>query len=68
MRLALRVLLLLVVFAGVGWFAAHVVVSHAAANTPESQVRLSAATAGLFAGGAAAVLVGIAMLRIGRKG
>jgi hypothetical protein len=66
MRLALRVLVLLTVFAGVAWLAAHMVVSHAAATTPESQVRLSAAMAGLFAGGAAAVLAGIAMLWIGR--
>jgi hypothetical protein len=63
MRLVLRVLLLLVVFAGVGWFAAHLATAHAVAGTPAAQVQLAAAMAGLFAGGAAAVVAGIAMLR-----
>jgi hypothetical protein len=62
MRLALRVLVLLVVFLGVGLLTAHGVVHHASAATPVAEVRLSAAMAGLFAGGAAAVLVGIAMV------
>ena len=67
MRLALRVLLLLAVFAAVAWLAAHLATAHAVAGTPAAQVQLAAAMAGLFAGGAAAVLVGIALLGIGRK-
>jgi hypothetical protein len=68
MRLALRVLVLLLVFAGVAWLAAHMAIARAVAGTPlQLQVRLAAAMAALFAGGAAAVLVGIALLRIGRK-
>jgi hypothetical protein len=35
---------------------------HAAVGTPVAEVRLSAAMAGLFAGGAAAVVVGIALV------
>jgi hypothetical protein len=62
MRVALRVAVLLLVFGGVGWLAAHLVVSHAAVSTPQAQVRLAAAMAGLFAGGGSAVIVGIAML------
>jgi hypothetical protein len=50
------------VFAGVGWLTAQVVMHHAAVGTPAAQVRLSAAMAGLFAGGAAAVVVGIALV------
>ena len=67
MRLALRVLLLLAVFAAVAWLAAHLATAHAVAGTPAAQVQLAAAMAGLFAGGAAAVLAGIALLWIGRK-
>jgi len=67
MRLVLRVLLLLAVFAAVAWLAAHLATAHAVAGTPAAQVQLAAAMAGLFAGGAAAVLVGIALLWIGRK-
>jgi Zn-dependent protease len=63
MRTALRVLVLLLVFGGVAWLAAWEVAAHAAAGTPEAQVRLAAAMAGLFAGGAAAVVVGVVMLR-----
>jgi hypothetical protein len=63
MRTALRVLVLLLVFGGVAWLAAWAVMAHAAAGTPEAQVRLAAGMAGLFAGGAAAVIVGVAMVR-----
>ena len=62
MRVAMRTLVLLVVFAGVGWLTARVVMHHAAVGTPAAQIRLSSAMAGLFAGGAAAVIVGIAMV------
>ena len=63
MRVALRVLILVAVFAGVGWMTARAVMSHvASAGAMQPEVRLAGAMAGLFAGGAAAVLVGIAMV------
>ncbi len=62
MRIALRALVLLVVFLGVGWLTARRVQAHAVAGTPAAEVRLAAAMAGLFAGGAAVVVVGIALL------
>jgi hypothetical protein len=62
MRLALRVALLLAVFFGVGGLAVRGVIRHASASTPVAEVRLSAAMAGLFAGGAAAVVVGIILV------
>jgi hypothetical protein len=61
MRTALRAVALLLVFATVAWMTAQMVTVHATAGTPAAQVQLSAAMAGLFAGGAAAVLAGIAM-------
>jgi len=58
-----RALVVVAVFVGVGLATADGVVKHAInAGSAESQVRLAGAMAGLFAGGAAAVLVGIAML------
>jgi TRAP-type C4-dicarboxylate transport system permease small subunit len=62
MRTALRAVALLLIFAGVAWFSAHEVRVRAAAGTPAAQVQLSAAMAGLFAGGAAAVIAAIAMI------
>ncbi len=62
MRLALRVAVLLLVSVGVGLLTAHSVMHHASAATPTAEVRLSAAMAGLFAGGAAAVVVGIGIV------
>jgi hypothetical protein len=62
MRLALRGLILLTVFVGVGLLTAQAVIHHASPTAPAAEVRLSAAMAGLFAGGAATVLAGIAML------
>jgi TRAP-type C4-dicarboxylate transport system permease small subunit len=62
MRLIVRTLVLLVVFVGVGWLTGRTVAHHAAAGTPVAEVRLSAAMAALFAGGAAAVVVGIALV------
>jgi hypothetical protein len=61
MRLALQAVIVLLVFATVAWISAHGVIAHAVAGTPSAQVRLSAAMAGLFAGGAAAVITAIAM-------
>jgi hypothetical protein len=69
MRLAWRFVVVCVVFLGVGLETARLVVAHAVnAGTAESQVRLAGAMAGLFAGGAAAVVVGILMVGLRRKG
>lgn len=67
MRVAMRVLVLLAVFAGAGWVAARGVMRHGASHAargvaPEPEVRLAAEMAGLFAGGAAALVMGIAMV------
>ncbi len=62
MRLALRGLVLLVVFVGVGVFTAHTVFAHASVATPLAERHLAAAMAGLFAAGAATVLALIVML------
>lgn len=62
MRVAIKTVVLLMVFVGVGWLMARTVMHHAAVGTPVAEVRLSAAMAGLFAGGAAAVVVGIALV------
>lgn len=54
----------LAVFAGVGWWASHVVMVHELAKqgAPFAEVRLVSWMAGLFGGGLAAVLVGIAVV------
>jgi hypothetical protein len=66
MRIALRALVLVGVFAGVGWLTAREVMDHvASAGAMQPEVRLSGAMAGLFAGGAAALVVGIAMVWMG---
>ena len=63
MRVALRIVVLLGVFAGVGWVTARAVMDHVASKgAMEPEVRLSGAMAGLFAGGAATLVVGIAMV------
>ena len=63
MGLAWRAAVVLAVFAGVGWLMARAVIAHAAAGgAPIAEVRLAAAMAGLFAGAAAALVVGIAMV------
>jgi hypothetical protein len=57
-----RAILVLAVFVGVGYAVDHAVKQHSRhAGTPESQVRLSAAMAGLFTGGAAASAVLLAV-------
>ncbi|WP_158789714.1 hypothetical protein [Granulicella sp. L46] len=62
MRVAVRALVLVVVFAGVGWFTARAVMDHVASRgAMQPEVRLSGAMAGLFAGGAVTLIVGIAM-------
>ena len=66
-RLVGRILLLLMIFLGVGFGAAHALIAHAvAAGTPEYKVRLAGATGGLFAGGSATVLVAVALF-FGRR-
>ncbi len=69
MKLALRALLLLAVFVGVGGVTYHAVLTHSAqlagAYLPEA--RLAAMMGGLFAGGAAAVLSGIGLALTGRR-
>ena len=63
MRILLRVVMLLMVFGGVGWMAARGVMRHAAnEGAMEPEVRLAGEMAGLFAGGAATLIVGIAMV------
>ena len=64
----LRLLLLLVIFVGVGLWAAHIVVAHAVSQgKPEYAVRLAAYMTGLFLGGSAATVVGVVMLLSGRR-
>ena len=63
MRVALRALVLVAVFAGVGWVTARAVMNHvASAGAMQPEVRLAGAMAGLFAGGAVTLIVGIAMV------
>jgi hypothetical protein len=63
MRVALRTLVLVAVFVGVGWLTARAVMDHAASRgAMQPEVRLAGEMAGLFAGGAAALIVGIAMV------
>lgn len=69
MRLALRVLVLVALFAGVGWLTARAVMDHAVSRgAMQPEVRLAGEMAGLFAGGAAALIVGIAMVWSRGKG
>jgi hypothetical protein len=69
MKLALSALLLVTVFAGVGVLTAHAVLAHSAqrAGVYLPETRLAAMMAGLFAGGGAAVIAGIALLIAGRR-
>jgi len=62
MRVALRALVLVAVFVGVGWMTARAVMNHVERKgAMQPEVRLSGAMAGLFAGGAVTLIVGIAM-------
>jgi hypothetical protein len=62
MRVLMRALVLVAVFAGVGWMTARAVMNHVASSgAMQPEVRLSGAMAGLFAGGAVTLIVGIAM-------
>lgn len=63
-----RVAVVLAVFAGVGWLTSHAVQLHELAKgAAGAEVRLSAWMAGLFAGGAAAVVAGIALVTARRR-
>lgn len=63
MTVTWRVVLLLAAFVGVGVLTARGVMTHVATGgAMQPEVRLAGAMAGLFAGGAAAVLLGIALL------
>jgi len=63
MRFLWRVVLVLVVFVGVGRITSQIVGRHATqAGAYEPEVRLGAAMAGLFAGGFAATVVGIVVI------
>ena len=63
MRVVVRMLVLLAVFGSVGWVTARAVMDHVASKgAMQPEVRLSGAMAGLFAGGAATLIVGIAMV------
>ncbi len=68
MRVAVRVLALVAVFAGVGWWTARAVMDHVASKgAMQPEVRLAGAMAGLFAGGAVTLVVGIAMVWTRKK-
>jgi hypothetical protein len=62
-----RVLFLITVFCVVFWMAEHVIMLHAHVRTAgyDPQTVLAAHTAGLFAGGAATVILLIAILMFG---
>jgi hypothetical protein len=63
MRMVWRAAVVVAVFIGVGWVVARSVIVHEGMHgAPLAEVRLSGEAAGLFAGGLAAVVVGIAMV------
>jgi len=67
MRYLVRVAAVLLVAIVVGWYVDRLMLRHnSVPGAYEPQVRLGAATAGLFTAGAAATLVGIGMA-VGRK-
>lgn len=66
--LLLRVILLIAIFAGVGIWAAKLVLARAMAHgQPEYAVRLASYTAGLFVGGSVATVAGVLMLLMQRR-
>ncbi len=67
MGFAWRAVLVLAVAVAVGWATDQAVLAHATViGAYQAQVRLGAATAGLFVAGAVATLVGLSMLLRGR--
>ncbi|SEG68874.1 hypothetical protein SAMN05421819_4287 [Bryocella elongata] len=68
MRFAVGVLIVMTVFIGVGVLTAHLILAHHAnAGSYEPQVKLGADMAGLFAGGLAALIALIVVVRSGSK-
>jgi len=69
MKLVARALLLLAVFVGVGLMTYQAVLAHSAqhAGVYLPETRLAAMMAGLFAGGGATVVAGIALALTGRR-
>jgi hypothetical protein len=67
MGLVWKIVVVVAVAGCVGVLTALTVVHHAVSGTPVAEVRLAAAMAGLFAGGAALVVVGLVVLRVGAK-
>jgi hypothetical protein len=64
MRIAVGALIVLAVFVGVGVLTAHLILArHTNAGAYEPQVRLGADMAGLFAGGMAALIALIVVVR-----
>jgi len=63
MKFLLRAAVLLMVAIAVGWYVDGVILRHSVVRNGgyDSQVRLGAATGGLFAAGAAVTVVGIGM-------
>jgi hypothetical protein len=67
MKNSLRALIILFVFCLTAWYTSRLVTTHTEeSNTPASQLRLAGAMAGLFAGGAAAMFVGIVFISVRR--
>ena len=63
-----RVLLLIAIFVGVGFWSAHAVIARSVARgMPEYDVRLAGYMAGLFIGGSVVTVVGVGMLVAGRS-
>jgi hypothetical protein len=68
MKLFVRAVVLIAVFAGVGFAVAKAVIDHAAVNGAAGpEVRLAGAMAGLFAGGLAVAMSGLGMVLLRRK-
>jgi hypothetical protein len=69
LKWGLRVCVTLGVFLIIGWMAEHIIFLHAHVRTPgyDPETTLAAHAAGLFAGGAAAVLVFIGLLIVDNK-
>ena len=68
MRLVVRAAVVLAVFVVIALTISHAVMAHelASGDTPFAEVRLASWMAGLFGGGLAAVVVGIALVTIKR--
>ncbi len=69
LKWTLRMFAVLLVFLTIGWMAEHIIFLHAHVRTPGygPETTLAAHAAGLFAGGAAAVIVFIGLLIVDNK-